>query len=325
MLLGNNIMKPLGAEITLFSTGNGILRIKEEEIDLKETTGGHYTVQVSDLGKFCNNSSSMYTDKQYYPCDMCANLFRSIESLEMHKVKQHRNKDVVLECRTSPKDIKMKSALKKERKELHEPENSTRKVLEDLKGDNNYNQIVTDLNTLKNAKVSKRERSLIQIVEKLAKLTLEELKQKCDICGKECTNMTTLNSHEGDHHEGQNVQQTDENKYDVCDKEFTNRATLKNHNDEQHQAQIQEIFLSHHEAATDEELIELGPTFWNILNAEKDENFLTEDEEKEILKLHKYFVGEPTPTRWKAKRKLNGPGSILPVPLSQLLQRVKPN
>ena len=38
MLLGNNIMKPLGAEITLFSTGNGKLKIKEEEIDLKETT-----------------------------------------------------------------------------------------------------------------------------------------------------------------------------------------------------------------------------------------------------------------------------------------------
>ena len=40
MLLGNNILKPLGAQITLFSTGNGLVKIKEEEIVLKETAGG---------------------------------------------------------------------------------------------------------------------------------------------------------------------------------------------------------------------------------------------------------------------------------------------
>ena len=52
--------------------------------------------------------------------------------------------------------------------------------------------------------------------------------------------MTTFISHKVDHHKGQNVQQTAENKYDVCDKEFTNSATLKNHIDEHYQAQIQE-------------------------------------------------------------------------------------
>ena len=34
MLLGNNIMKPLQAKIVLFGTGNGVLTLDEEEIDL---------------------------------------------------------------------------------------------------------------------------------------------------------------------------------------------------------------------------------------------------------------------------------------------------
>ena len=228
---------------------------------------------------------------------MCANLFRTIESLEMHEVKQHRNKDVVLECRSSPKhvDIQMKSALKKERKESHEPENSTRKVLEDLAGDNSYNQIVTDLNTLQNTNLSKKERSMIQIVKKLAKLTLEESNIKCEMCEKEFTNMKAMKSHKG----GEHMLQQAETQCEVSDTEFTNRETLKNPNGEHHEAQIQEIFLSHHEEATDEDLIELSPTFWNILNAEKDENYLTADEEKEILKLHKYFAHRTGQKLWE--------------------------
>ena len=56
MLLGNNILKPLGAEIKLFSSGNGILKLKNTEIALKETSGGHYTIRVADLGKLCDRS-----------------------------------------------------------------------------------------------------------------------------------------------------------------------------------------------------------------------------------------------------------------------------
>ena len=41
MLLGNNIMKPLEAKIELFWTGNGVLVLDEEEIELQETGGGH--------------------------------------------------------------------------------------------------------------------------------------------------------------------------------------------------------------------------------------------------------------------------------------------
>ena len=50
MLLGNNILEPLEADIRLFSFGNGILRLKDCEMDLKKTKGGHYTLKIADLG-----------------------------------------------------------------------------------------------------------------------------------------------------------------------------------------------------------------------------------------------------------------------------------
>ena len=57
MLLGNNILKPLEAEIRLFSSkngGNGVLKLKDTEIRMKETSGGHYTIRVADLGSLCD-------------------------------------------------------------------------------------------------------------------------------------------------------------------------------------------------------------------------------------------------------------------------------
>ena len=65
MLLGNNILKPLGAVIELFPTGNGVLVLGDVEIPLKETTGGHYIIKVSDIGKLCGN------------CDDCHHTFET--------------------------------------------------------------------------------------------------------------------------------------------------------------------------------------------------------------------------------------------------------
>ena len=56
MLLGNNILKPLEAEIKLFSSGNGFLKLNDSKLNMKETPGGHYTVKVADLGNLCDNS-----------------------------------------------------------------------------------------------------------------------------------------------------------------------------------------------------------------------------------------------------------------------------
>jgi hypothetical protein len=58
MLLGNNILKPLGAEIKLFPEGNGILKLKNTTIPMRETSGGHFTIGVADLGKLCETWST---------------------------------------------------------------------------------------------------------------------------------------------------------------------------------------------------------------------------------------------------------------------------
>ena len=44
MLLGNNIFKPLEAEIQLFKSGDGILG--KVDVKIRETRGGHYTLRV---------------------------------------------------------------------------------------------------------------------------------------------------------------------------------------------------------------------------------------------------------------------------------------
>ena len=59
MLHGNNILKPSGAQIKLLKAGNGILKVKNVEIKMRETKGGHYTIEVSDLGKLGVKSASM--------------------------------------------------------------------------------------------------------------------------------------------------------------------------------------------------------------------------------------------------------------------------
>ena len=53
MLLGNNFLKPLGAVIEVFPTGNGVVTLGDVEIPLKETTGGHSIIKVTDIGKLC--------------------------------------------------------------------------------------------------------------------------------------------------------------------------------------------------------------------------------------------------------------------------------
>ena len=73
MLLGNNFFKPLGAQFKLFETGNGVLNLKNIEIDLKETSGGHYTLKASDLRKLCGTakkSQDMVVPEgvQYFKC-----------------------------------------------------------------------------------------------------------------------------------------------------------------------------------------------------------------------------------------------------------------
>ena len=64
MLLGNNILKLLEAEIKLFGKGDAAIKLGEVTLELKETRGGHYTLKVQDLGKLCGIATSSYLLRQ---------------------------------------------------------------------------------------------------------------------------------------------------------------------------------------------------------------------------------------------------------------------
>ena len=53
---------------------------------------------------------------------------------------------------------------------------------------------------------------------------------------------------------------------------------------------LDQIFLSHHEEVNKEEEDELLSDLWNTLLVDDDDSGLTEAEEKEVLKLNKYFA-----------------------------------
>ena len=90
MLLGNNIIKPLEAEIKLFSSGNGVLKLQDFKMDMKETSGGHYTVKVADLR---NLYSVVYLSANNY-CKECEFFAKTDEDLRTHKDEYHgRNRN----------------------------------------------------------------------------------------------------------------------------------------------------------------------------------------------------------------------------------------
>ena len=113
MLLGNNILKPLKANIKLLKAGNGILKIKDVEIKLRETKGGHYTIQVGDLGKLGvgagSRSSPQKSKKTFqqarYQCDECDNDFPVDETLYRHREAVHEANSYCYACGYSMKSV----------------------------------------------------------------------------------------------------------------------------------------------------------------------------------------------------------------------------
>ena len=88
MLLGNNILKPLEAEIKLLDTGNGFLKLDEEKLELKETQAGHYTVDVSALGKLCYVPHDVKVNHGF-ECRLCDKVLNSRSSLNLHVDTEH--------------------------------------------------------------------------------------------------------------------------------------------------------------------------------------------------------------------------------------------
>ena len=134
MLLGNNILKPLEAEIKLFSSGNGILVLEDEEIKLKESRAGHYLVDVSDLGKLCYLQSDE-KEVHTFQCEICENVVKSANGLSLHMQKEHVDQ-----------------------------------IRKDIEGELCMDKIQTDLNTLMHSVPSGREKRMIKVMRNFCKL-----------------------------------------------------------------------------------------------------------------------------------------------------------
>ena len=124
-------------------------------------------------------------------------------------------------------------------------------IVKEIEGELSMENIMKDLNTLMNTgKPSSRDKKFIKIMKNIARL-----KDECNECGHEETNSDYLHS-----------QRTDE-----------------------HESKTESIFLSHHDEEFDASEIELSSEIWNIFLSDEVGKELTEEEKKEILKLHKFF------------------------------------
>ena len=315
MLLGNNILKPLEAEIKLFNVGNGgngILILEDEEIDLKETNAGHYEVKVSDLGKLCrlparmekhdtfeckscdkafkqSGNVSLHTEKKHeeckqcrlpaemekhntFDCKCCDKVFKQSGNESLHTEKKHEecsscenmlqtktNLGTHIERKHGDKDQKSIMKVVKE----NDAKRTYREVIKDIDGEISIEKIVTDLNTLRNTgSPSSRDKKMIKIMNSIFKL-----KTECENCEKGSTKENLRSEH-----------------------------ILSQHHHEENKTES--IFLSHHEEDSDDYELEINPAVWNIFLSEDDSKELTQEEEKEVLKLHKYFAHRNARKLW---------------------------
>lgn len=300
MLLGNNVMKPLSAEIKLFSSGDGIMKLKDTEIKLKETYGGHYTLKIRDLAKLCETSTFFLS--KCFNCDQCGNSFPSTESLRDHKDEKHeRKKCEAKECDKCAKTFFDRDCFKHHMRDQTcempvKIKSGLKNTIKAVEYENNYEKIITELNTLLNGSGTKTEKRMMLAMKNLTQL---QQGQTCDKCGKEFANSANLERHMSC--------VNDDNaklKCDYCDDEFGKNADLQNHVCAIHEdtRKFNNIFHSHHEEDDELDLIELDTNLWEILLSEKDENNtneLTDAEEKEILKLHRYFAHRSGDKLWE--------------------------
>ena len=82
----------------------------------------------------------------------------------------------------------------------------------------------------------------------------------------------------------------------LCAKEVKSEGNLKEH---ELGNNFDQVFLPHHQEEEDEQEDCLETSIWNILLTEDDESGLTEEEKKEILKLHKYFAHRNGQKLWQ--------------------------
>ena len=291
MLLGNNIMKPLEAEIKLFSSGNGVMKLKDFEMAMKETSGGHYTVKVRDLGNLndgpilvsgylkcevCdfNANSEKCLDQHIvsehsesrFACRGCEFIARSEIELENHILDTHWNKQFTREkCDFNTRSVDDYNGHIAEKHRSMKMKKSTfknKEVSENPKQkDISMDEVMKDLNTLINGSKSRRESKLITAVRNLVNVTQKQATARINVLSSE-------------------------------EKEET---SMKRQEDS-----ISSIFLSHHEEEECQDEIEIDHRVLDLFFAEDCDNTnLTEEEKKEVLKLHKYFAHRSGQKLWE--------------------------
>ena len=268
MLLGNNIMKPLEAEIKLFAEGDAIIRLGEVEIEMKETKGGHYTVKVQDLGKLCSIIPVSYFNKELYECEKCEKGFENSIDLSEHKQRLHEN-------------LTRKSILKNPIK--------NGEILETNK--NCVHNVINDLNTQLNGKLSSKDKCFLQIMKRMAQTQHKESNYKCEMCERATHTRRNNKIHAVCSH---GVQLDGE-----CNNCLIESQREKDVQTHELETTIESIFISHHQEENNEDQDELNSALWDILLVDDDASGLSQDEEKEILKLHKYFAHRSGQKLWQ--------------------------
>ena len=265
MLLGNNLLKPLEAEIKLLKSGGGHIKLGKVKIEIRETRGGHYTLRVKDLGKLCKDVSSIKTEKSS-ACYKCDDNSKSKDSLKGHIRCEHAKQTFGSILNNPVKS--MPSSQKKDGLCVH--------------------KVLTDLNTQLNGKLTKNEESFVLIMKKIARLQIQQLDgmNNCDVCEIENKEKHNLCAH------GWKV----DSDCKLCAKVLKNENDLSVH---EHENNFDEIFLSHHQEEKDEQQECLETSIWDVLLAEEDNSELTEGEKKEVLKLHKYFAHRNGQKLWQ--------------------------
>ena len=350
MLLGNNVLKPMEAEIKLLSSGNGLLKLKEAVLDLKETPGRHYTIGVEDLGNLSDNvvylslnvtcevcettfkteanlqnhkatqhrmnhplscevceqnfktkvdlkkhETTQHGRNQPFSCDICRNTFNSEVDFEKHEPTKHSKKQLYLMFNCKGCGFKAKNEMELERHILEYHWNkqyrcekcdfptysvndfnvhietahvlTSNKTLKSILKNNNVKpeddvdleHTMNDLNTLLNGSKSRKQSKPISAVRNLVKMNQ---KQNVEII-----------KDEKNHEENCEVTQEDN---------------------------LNSIFLSHHTDEEDDDEVHIDEKILNIFFSEDDDQReLTENEKKEVLKLHKYFAHRSGRKLWE--------------------------
>ena len=130
-----------------------------------------------------------------------------------------------------------------------------------------FTKVLTDLNTQFNGASSKKEEKLIKSIQSIAQMTQEGFQNSCEVCS-----------------------------FISIKEELPNEHVVMHHEREDLSAKIESVFLSHH--VGEDEALSVN-IMWDILLTEDDSKELSDDDKKEVLKLHKYFAHRSGEKLWQ--------------------------